>query len=403
MAYKYRAYTVDKKIVQGTLEATSESMAEVALYQAGYQRILSLSEVAPVPSLATLIPSLFGIKTQDVIDFSGQLATLLESGLPILTALQLLEGQAPKAAMKTIIAGIIEDIRAGNPLSRAFARYPHAFSKSYCQVIKAHEQTGNLETGLKQMVAYMEKQAATRSKVTRAMLYPSVVLLLAIGVVLLLITVALPPLVSLFTSLGADLPWTTRLLISVTGFINGYKMYLLGGLCGLVAAAFYYARLSSGRMNLDRLLLKLPIIGTINLERNMQQFCHLTSILLQAGLRLPQIMELATQTIGSSTIRRALLNVADKLVQGEGLSQPMAEDPLFPPLLVEMIIVGENTGTMDSTLATLAKYYEKRVDHRISILTAMIEPLMTMAIGLLVIFIALSMITPLYSILRSIH
>jgi len=403
MAYKYRAYTLDKKIVQGIADATSESMAEAALYQAGYQRILSLREVAPGPSLETLIPTLFGIKARDVIDFSQQLATLVESGLPILTALQLLEGQAPKAAMKKIIAGLVEEIRGGNSLSSALGNYPQAFSNAYCQVIKASEQTGRLEVGLKQMVTYLEKQVATKQKITRAMIYPTLVILLAIGVVILLVTVALPPLVSLFTSLGAELPWMTRLLITAADFITTYKLYILGGLFVLIGAAFSYVRTPAGRLNLDKLLLKLPVIGAINLERNIQQFCQITSMLLKAGLRLPQIMELATRTTGNRIIRQALMNVADKLLQGQGLSQPMAENSLFPPLLVEMIVVGEKTGTMDTSLATLANYYEQRVDQRFGALISMIEPLLTVVIGLVVVFIALSMITPLYTILRSIH
>ena len=401
MTYKYRAYTLDKKIVQGNLDAASESMAEAALYQAGYQRVLSLREVPPGPNLETLIPTLFGIKTRDVIDFSQQLATLFESGIPILTALQLLEGQAPKAAMKRIISGIVEEIRGGSPFSQALSKYPQAFSNTYCQVIKASEQAGNLEVGLRQMASYIEKQVTTKQKITRAMIYPAVVLLLAIGVVGLLITVALPPLVSLFTSLGAELPGTTRLLMAVADFTINYKFYLLGGLLILITAVFGYVRLPAGRLNLDKLLLKLPIIGTINLERNMQQFCQITSMLLKAGLRLPQIIGLTTQTVGNKIIRQALTDVTAKLVQGEGLSQPMAENPLFPPLLVEMIVMGEHTGTMDNTLATLADYYEKRVDQRVGILTSMLEPLVTVFVGLVVIFIALSMITPLYSVLRT--
>lgn len=401
MTYKYRAYTLDKKIVQGNLDAASESMAEAALYQAGYQRVLSLREVPPGSNLETLIPTLFGIKARDVIDFSQQLATLFESGIPILTALQLLEGQAPKAAMKRIISVIVEEIRGGSPFSQALSKYPQTFPNTYCQVIKASEQAGNLEVGLRQMASYMEKQVTTKQKITRAMIYPAVVLLLAVGVVGLLITVALPPLVSLFTSLGAELPGTTRLLMAVADFTINYKFYLLGGLLILITAGFGYVRLPAGRLNLDKLLLKLPIIGTINLERNMQQFCQITSMLLKAGLRLPQIIGLATQTVGNKIIRQALTDVTAKLVQGEGLSQPMAENPLFPPLLVEMIVMGEHTGTMDNTLATLADYYEKRVDQRVGILTTMLEPLVTVFVGLVVIFIALSMITPLYSVLRT--
>lgn len=401
MTYKYLAYTRDKKVVRGELEASSEGLAEAALYQAGYQRVLRLQEVTPGPTLEALIPTLFGVKTRDIIDFSQQLATMFASGLPILTALRLLERQAGKKAMRKVITALATDIKDGNSFSQALGGHTRLFSNTYCQVIKASELTGRLDAGLRQMAGYLEKRLAVAQKITRALIYPALVLLLAAGVVALLVTVALPPLVSLFTQLHAELPATTRLLMAAAGFIVNYKLYLLGGLCVLITAFFTYARLPSGRYNLDRLLLRMPVIGTLSLERHMQQFCQITSMLLQAGLRLPEIIGLAAQTIGNGVIRQALADVTDKLVQGEGLSPPMAANHVFPPLLVEVIVTGEQTGTLDSGLATLADYYEKRIDHQVAILVSLLEPLVTVCVGLVVVFIALSMITPLYSILRA--
>ena len=401
MVYKYRAYTLDRKIVEGTINAASESMAEGVLFQAGYQRILNLREVRPKLTLAALVPTLFGIKTRDVVEFSQQLATLIESGVPILTALQLLEGQASRDALREVITGLIEEVRGGGSLSQAFGRYPQAFSDTYCQVIRASEHAGNLEVGLRQVSGYLEKQMATRQRITRALAYPAFVLLMAVGVFVLLVAVALPPLVKLFTTLGAELPWTTRIVIAIAGFLTDYAFYLLGAILVLVILLVGYLRLPAGKRAMDRLMLQIPVIGAVNIESNMFQFCQTTSILLQAGLRLPQIMDIAIQTIKNGVIRQALRQVRVKLVQGEGLSPPMATLDLFPRLLVEMVAVGEKTGTMDSTLATLADYYERRVDQKIGTLTAIIEPFMTAVIGLVVLFIALSLITPLYSILRS--
>ncbi len=403
MAYKYKAYTNDKKIVQGTIEVTSESLAEGALYRAGYQHILSLKEVPPGLSLERLIPTLFGVRTQDVIDFSNQLTTLIESGINILTSLKLLEGQTSKPSLKKIIDGLVEEIQGGNSLSQALTCYPQAFHNTYCQVIKASEQAGNLETGLRQAASYMEKQAAANQKIKRAMLYPAFVLLMAIGVSILLITVALPPLVELFTSFGADLPWMTQLLITVTEFAIKHILYILGGLLILIMSTVGLLRLPSVKQAKDKLMLKIPLIGAINIERSVHHFCRTASMLLKAGLRLPQIMDIAIQTNRNQIIRQALSHVRDRLIQGEGLSQPMSEIELFPPLLVEMVVVGEKSGAMDSTLATLADFYERRVDRRIDALISMIEPVLTLIIGIVVIFIALSMITPLYSILRSMH
>jgi type IV pilus assembly protein PilC len=403
MTYKYKAYTIDKKVVQGTIEVTSESLAEGALYRAGYQHILSLKEAPPELTLERLMPTLFGVKTQDVIDFSNQLATLIESGITLLTSLQLLEGQTSKPALKRIIGVLSEELQEGASLSQALSKYPQVFPHTHCQVIKASEQAGNLELGLRQAASYMENQAATTQKIKRAMFYPAFVLLMAIGVSALLITVALPPLVDLFISLGAELPLMTRLLIAAAGIITSYKLYILSGLLALVILTIGLVRQPSGKQAMDKLMLKMPVIGLINIERNMHHFCQTTSMLLKAGLRLPQVIDIAIQTNRNQIIRQALSDVRDKLIQGEGLSQPMNEIVLFPRLLVEMVVVGEKTGTLDSTLATLADLYARRVDRKIDTLTSMIEPVLTLIVGLVVVFIALSMITPLYSILRSIH
>lgn len=403
MTYLYRTYTLDKRIVQGTIDAASESMAEEALYRAGHQRVLSLEEVRPGLSLERLIPTLFGVKTQDVIDFSRQLATLIESGVTILTALQLLEGQTSRAALRKVIAGLIEELRGGSSFSQALSKYPQAFSYSYCQVMKASEQAGNLEVGLRQVAGYMEKQAATKKKVVRALTYPAMVLLMAIGVCVLLITVVLPPLIGLFTSFDAELPWMTRLLIAVAGFLIDYQLYLLWGLFALVILVVVYMRQPAGKLTMDRLMLKIPVISSITIQRNMRHFCQTTSMLLKAGLLLPQIMHIVTQTVGNRIIRQALGEVREKLVQGQGLSQPMATIELFPRLLVEMVVVGEKTGNLESTLASLADFYGERVSQKIDTLTSMIEPVLTVVIGLVVVFIALSMITPLYSLMGSIE
>ncbi|MBA7616724.1 Type II secretion system protein F [subsurface metagenome] len=350
-----------------------------------------------------MLPTLFGVKTQDVLDFSRQLATLIESGVTILTALQLLEGQASKAALGKVIAGLVEELRGGSSLSQALTKYPQAFSYTYCQVIKASEQAGNLEVGLKQVAGYMEKRMMMKKKVIRAMAYPTLILLMAIGVVTLLITVVLPPLVQLFTSLGTELPSTTRLLIAVAGFLINYKFYLLGGLFTLIILIVGYVRQPAGKLTMDRVMLKIPVISSINLQRNMCHFCQTTSMLLKAGLPLPQIMNTVIQTVGNRIIRQALKEVREKLVQGQGLSQPMAAIELFPRLLVEMVVVGEKTGNLDSTLATLADFYEEKVSQRIDGLISMIEPALTLVTGVVVGFVAISMITALYSILGTVR
>jgi len=401
MAFKYQAYTPDKKIVQGTIEVTSEGMAEDALYRAGYQYILNLRETPAAFNLERFLPTLFGVRPQEVIDFSNQLATLLDSGVPILTSLQLLGGQSARKPLKKIIHGIIEEVKGGNSLSQALGNHPNYFHDTYRQVIRASEQAGQLGTGLRQAALYMEKQLITGRKVKRAMVYPAFILLMAIAVTILLITVALPPLVSLFQSVGADLPLVTRGLIGTGSFLLDNGLYVLAGIILVIIAGFGLLRLPSVRLARDGFWLKLPLVGRVIIERSLQHFCQTAAMLLNAGLHLPLILEIAIQTSRNRVIRRALGKVRERLVQGEGLAEPLAESELFPPLLAEMVAVGEKTGSIDTTFATLADFYENKVGRRIDGMIAMIEPVMTVIVGIVVIFIALSMITPMYTILRS--
>ena len=403
MAYWYSAYTLDKRIVQGTIDAASERMAEEALYRSGYHRVLKLREISPGLTLSRWLPNLFGVKTQDVIDFSRQLAALIRSGIPILTALQLLKEQTPAATLRKVIIGLVKELREGSSFSQALAKYPQAFPSTYCQVIKASELTGNLEDTLSQVANYLEKDIAAVKTVQRALVYPALVLLMAIGVFTLLTTVALPPLVRLFTSLGGELPWTTRSILVAGGFFIAYKFYLLGVLAALIILIFSYMRLPAGKLTMDKLMLKIPVIGRISIQRNMCRFCQTTSMMLKAGLPLTQIMNVVTRTVRNEIIRQALREVRGKLVQGQGLSQPMAAIAVFPQLLVEMVTIGETTGTLDTTLATMADLYERNVEERVQALISMIEPALIVVVGLVVAFIAVSMITPLYSILRTMY
>jgi type IV pilus assembly protein PilC len=402
MAYKYKVYTADKKVIEGKIDIEDEKLAEDALYRAGYKQVLSLEELPPRVSIETLIPSLFGVKVREVIDVSNQLTTLIQSGIPVLTALNLLAAQTRKKALAKIFKGLTEEIQGGKSLSQALARYPAVFGNTYRQIIAASEQAGTLETGLQQAAVYLEKRAHSQQKLVRAMVYLLFILVMAIGVSILLITVALPPMIQLFSSFNANLPWTTKALIAFSTFLIDNRVTILLVIALIVLIILGLSRMPSFKLAKDRLMLRLPVIGNITIERSMVMFCQTTSMLLKAGLRLPPILEIVIQTNRNQVLHSMFTDVRERLIQGEGLSPPMGENKLFPQLLVEMVLVGEKTGTLDSTLATLADFYEKKVDRKMDALIAMIEPVLTVIVGAVVIFLALSMITPMYSILKSI-
>jgi len=278
------------------------------------------------------------------------------------------------------------------------------FSNSYCQVIRASEQAGDLEGGLRQIADYMEKQMKILSSIRHATAYPAVVTVMAVGIFILMVTLVLPPILRLFTSLGANLPWTTKLVISFVGFFSTYKLELLIGVIALISAFAVYSRLPSGKLALDQLKLRLPLIGNIIVQRNMGHFCRTASMMLKAGLQLPEIMDVAMQTVSTNRIvNQALSEVRDKLVEGQGLARPMSENALFPATMVKMIAMGEQTGNIDTALTTLANFFEERASQRIQALISMIEPTLTIILGLGVAFILISILMPMYTVLSSLR
>jgi type IV pilus assembly protein PilC len=400
--YQYRAYTLDKRIVEGTIDALTESMAEESLLGAGYNHVLALKKVRPPLSLERLFPGFYGIKKTDVIDLFYQLATLVESSMPVVQSLWLLAEQAPKTAIRNFIHKLGQQLAGGTAFSQALTPYPDLISSHYCQVIRASEKSGDLTRGLRLVADYMEKEAQTTNNIRRMLSYPAFLILMSFIVIIIIAIVAVPSLMQLFLSLGIDLPLPTRMLVAVAGFIVNDKYYILAGLVSLAVVIVLLYRSSASRRFLDTLALKLPLIRHIVVMRNICRFCRSGAMLLEAGLTLPQTLDTIIGIIDSSTIRRALQEIRQDLIKGKGLSQPMTKSPLFPRLLVDMVYIGEKTGTLPSSFAAMADFYEKKLDQRVQKLLAMIEPASIIIVGLIIGFIGIAIITPLYSIYQTV-
>ncbi|MBI2850737.1 MAG: type II secretion system F family protein [Chloroflexi bacterium] len=397
-SYRYLATNAQGKTVKGSINATGEIEAERLLIDKGLRPL----NVELVPSMFTLeeaLPSLFQVKPRDVIIFSRQLATLLKSGISLLPALEILGGQtAGSRVFKKMIQSMVSDLRAGGSFTDSLNKHPTAFNELYCRTIAVGEQTGNLEAVLNQMAAYLEKQGATLQKVRKALSYPMLLLGVGVVVVIILMTVVMPQLMGMFTSLGVKLPLPTRILISISTFISTEPLYLLIGSLLLGTTAFWLVKQPSGRKLLDRLLITAPLIGTPMLLGELGRFARTTSVLVTAGLSLQEIMELAPQTTTNSVIRNALNQVNERLILGEGLAEPMSRIDIFPPLLVQMVVVGEESNSLGFTMGVVADFYETTAEERMNAMVAVIGPLSTIGIALMVGFIAISVLMPIYSI-----
>jgi type IV pilus assembly protein PilC len=400
--YQYKAYTLDKEIVQGTIDAPNENTAEELLRRAGYHQILTLDKKPSPFSLEKLLPHSSQVKKSDIVDFFQQLSTLLDSRMPFIQALWLLTEQTPKTALKEFIGSLGKDVAAGSPFSLSLAKYPKLLSSHYCQVIKVSEKSGELPHGLRLVAGYMEKEASLSSHVTRMLSYPAFLGVMAVIVIIILSAVAMPSLTKLFNSLGMNLPVITKMLIAVANFIVAYKLYILVGIIAIVVGVVLLKKQPAFKRFMDALVLKLPIIGNIAIMRNVCRFCRSSAMLIEAGLTLPQALIAIIGTVDNHIIRGALTQIRQEIIKGKGISQPMQKAGLFPRLLVDVVSIGERTGTLQNSFSTMADYYEKRLDMRVQRLLSMIEPASIILAGLVVGFIGVAIIMPLYSIYQNV-
>ncbi len=333
-----------------------------------------------------------------MVTFSRQLAMLLENGTSFLPALRLSREQHPSTSFKRVLDEVIEEIKTGGTFSSAVAKRPQAFPLIYGRMVKVGEQTGNLEAVLREAADNIERAEAAKKKVRGAMAYPTFILALGIMVGVIMVTSVLPPLLRLFTELHAQLPWTTRLLLFLSGFISTYKLYLAGAIILVAISLTWYLKRPSGHRQYEKLMLALPIVGRISLAHNLSIFCRHMSILLRGGLPMTEVVNIAWQSASSELLRQSLHTLPRGLLQGQGLSEAMKADKFFPSVIIQMVMTGEETNTLDSTFAALATHYESEFDEAVTVLTSALEPLMMLAVGLLVAFLAVSVIMPMYSI-----
>jgi len=396
MAYQYVAYNESGEVVKGRLPVNSEEAANDLLSYAGYQAI-NLKPYIPFLNLDKLSASLFRVKPADIILFYRQLAMLLESGIDIVASLELLREQAASRALTRVLGGVISDLRSGNQLSAALDKHPEIFSSIYCRLLSVGEQSGDLETILRQIADYMEKEVTTSKETKNAMMFPMITFFVTIVVVGILLTFVLPSFGNLYGSLGVDLPLPTQILITAADKIKSYSVHSLLAMLTIAGLAYIYLKTPGGRYKRDKLILKLPEVGRVSHLYELARFCRSIALLFRTGLPLTEILSLVAQGSRNRALAKALLSVQEDMAKGEGLSGPMSRNKLFLPMMVQMVRVGEETGNLDNTLLAVARSYEAEAEDKTRRLIALIQPTMTLGIGLIIGLIALSLTSAMYS------
>jgi len=399
--YQYKAYTLDRQIIEGTIDAATEDIAELRLHEAGYNHILTLKKTASPFSIEGVFPTLFSIKKTDIIDFFSQLATLMDARVPFVQALWILSEQTKRVAFKAVITKLGQQVAGGVPFSQALAQYPKLVSSQYCQVISVSEKSGDLPRGLRLVVSYLEKETGVSANIKKMLAYPVFLMALSIFVVLMVALMAVPALLKLFNSMNVALPLSTRILVGVADFLINYKFHLIAGVIVVVFSVLWLWKTPPVKRIVDQLLIKIPVFGSVIAMRNICRFCRTSSMLVEAGLTLPQSLNAVIGIIDNCVIKEALTDIRLDIIKGKPLSRQMANVKLFPRLLVDVISIGEKTGTMQSSFTTMADYYEKRLDKRMHKLMALIEPASILIVGLVISFIGISIIQPMYSIYQN--
>ncbi len=398
--YKFEAFTADRKLVSGEVFASTDAGAEQAVRKLGHQRIISIKADKSVFQFRQILGDLTRpkIRERDIMDFSYELAQLLGSGITLMKALDYIGEAARNSSMKEMLESVIQSIQNGNSFSQAISEYKSVFSESYIQVIRASEKSGNLEKGLNHLADNIGKGVEIRKALKRVLTYPTMVLLLAVCVCIFLVVFVIPQLSTVFQSMNAEMPFLTRAMIAISGFISGNALTIFAIILILALSFWAYRRSEKGRRNIDRFLLRLPVIKGIIMSSSTLSYSHMCAMLLKSGLQLPQAMHYSAQTVSNESLRHTLRDARTRLLQGQSLTAAIKGTNLFSRLAIEKLSIGERTGDIVSAFEFVAGANEKALEEKRNAFVATIEPMITIGIGCLVALIALSTIMPMYSL-----
>ena len=399
--FTYKVRDPGGKLILSTMEAESARHVRDTLREKNFF-IVSIEEPKSGLNRDITIPGLGDGKPtlKDVTIFSRQLATMIGSGLPLVQALAIMQRQVEKKGFQTILKDIRGDVEGGLPFSDAIAKYPKVFSRLYLNLVRAGEVSGTLDQVLDRISGFLEKDLALRGKIKGALTYPMVVLVFALGVTYFLLTTIVPQFAGILVSLKADLPFITKMLMAVSDFLQ-HRVWILILVAIIVTFAYRaYYRTEQGRRVIDGFKLRIPIFGALIQRSALASFSRTFGLLLRSGVNIIESLEITRGTANNAIVEDALQNAKLAVQRGEQVAQPLgATGRVFPPMVVSMISIGEETGALDAMLAKVADFYEREVDEAVEQLAAALEPMMIVFLGGIVGLIVAGMFLPMFSII----
>jgi len=398
--FVWEGKTAQGKILKGEMEAASQD--------AVFARLRS-QRIQPIPARVRekgkglekefTIPG-FGAKVSahDVMLFTRQFATMIDAGLPIVQGLDILSQQSENKAFRITVRTIKQDVESGFTLADALKKHPKIFDDLYVNMVAAGEVGGVLNTILNRIAMFIEKSARLKSKVKGAMIYPATIVVVAVAVVSVLLLFVIPVFAELYGGMGKALPAPTQITINISNFFRAYFMYLAGAIVGIVVALKMYYKTAQGRFTIDGLLLKLPIMGDLIRKVAVARFSQNMSILLTSGVPILDGLAITAKTAGNKVVEKAIMNARISISQGRTVAEPLTESKIFPPMVCQMVAIGENTGALDAMLKKVADFYEEEVDNAVANLTSLMEPLIMVVLGVILGGLVISMYLPIFQL-----
>ena len=395
-SFTYTARTINGELKTATIDAANR---DEVIQQLRRQRL----NVVKIDEAASRKKARGSISMRDIVIFTRQFSTMINAGLPLVQALDILAKQSENKSLQEVTRQVVADVESGHTVADALRKHPKAFSELYVNMVAAGEAGGILDTILLRLATFMEKNDALVRKVKGAMIYPGVILSVAVIAVAVLLIFVIPVFENMFGSVGLALPLPTRIVIGASKVLKTYWWAIGGAIAGLVFLVRSYYATSNGKLTIDRLLLKVPVLGDVLRKSAVSRFSRTLGTLIGSGVSILDGLEITAKTAGNRVIQDAIMESRASIAGGETISAPLAKSQVFPPMVISMIAVGEQTGGLDEMLSKIADFYDEEVDAAVSGLLAMLEPLMIVFLGVVVGGMIVAMYLPIFSMINAVQ
>jgi type IV pilus assembly protein PilC len=383
---------------KGTMEATNSTLVEAQLKRYGFTSITIKEEGKGFKIDLKFLSGGGKVETKELVVFTRQFATMIDSGLPLVQCLEILSSQQENKTFKEILVKVKESVEGGSTFADALAKHPKAFDQLFVNLVAAGEVGGILDTILGRLAAYIEKAMKLKKQVKGAMVYPITIMSIAVIVVGVILVFVIPTFAKLFADFGGDLPAPTKIVIGISNFLQRYILVIIGAFFVLKAAFSKYYATPSGRKLVDRLALRAPIIGPLVRKVSVAKFTRTLGTMMSSGVPIMDGLEIVAKTAGNKIVEDAIYVVRQAISEGKTMAEPLAASGVFPPMVVQMISVGEATGAMDAMLNKIADFYDDEVDDAVGNLTSMMEPLLMVFLGTTVGGLVVAMYLPIFKL-----